>query len=298
MFRLLKSVASAAAALALAGCVTEVSSRTGSVQLVQAQDCDAMLDSQRSSFVLYEVRTGRVSACNFERAQQRFTPASTFKIAHALAALEAGVVENENSRFEWDGRPRGVAAWDKDTSLAEAIAPSTVWVFQTIAERLGHAREAAIVRRLGYGNENIGSPAQLRTFWLSGPLAISAQEQVSFLAKLRSGELAASRDNQTRTVALLRMRECGPRCTLYGKTGAMLPIDEQGFLRPHDNGLLPPGAERTGWFVGWIERPEEAGGPIVFAHNLDLALPNAMAARTAVAFQLLRANGVPISGDR
>lgn len=298
MSSLFKTAAAVAALLTLVGCATAGASVGVNSQPLQARGCDALVDPQRSSFVLYEVRTGRTSACNLDRAQQRFVPASTFKIPHALAALEAGVVKDANVRFKWDGRPRGVAAWDRDTSLAEAIAPSTVWVFQTIAERMGYEREAAAVRRLGYGNETIGSPAQLRTFWLSGPLAISAQEQVSFLAKLRSGALAASRDNQARTVALLRMRDCGPGCTLYGKTGAMLPIDENGFMRPNDDALLPADVERTGWFVGWIERSEAAGGPIVFAHNLDLKLPGAMAARTAVAFRILRANGVAISDDR
>jgi len=170
-------------------------------------------------------------------------------------------------------------------------------VFQTIATQLGHAREAAAVRRLDYGNADVGRPEELRRFWLSGPLAISALEQVRFLEGLRAGTLAADPQYQTRVVTMLRLRDCGQDCVVYGKTGAMLPIDEQGSLCEGETSLLQAGVERTGWFVGWVERPDSAGGPIVFAHNLDLSLPGAMAARTTVAHDVLRANGVPIGED-
>lgn len=43
----------------------------------------------------------------------------------------------------------------------------------------------------------------------------------------------------------------------------------------------------------WIERPEPEGGPVFFAHSLDLALPGAMAARTADAYAVLGSKGFP-----
>lgn len=278
----------------LAGCTGLAGSRFEPAIAAETAGCAALADPERATFVLHEVRTGRTIVCNAGRANRRFTPASTFKIPHALIALESRVVADENARFAWDGRPRGVNAWDKDTSLAEAIAPSTVWVFQTIARRLGHASEVAAVRRLGYGNADVGEPDDLTHFRLSGPLAISASEQVQFLTRLRAGALDADKQNQARTAAMLRLRSCGPNCVVYGKTGATLPIDDEGFLRPDDSALLPEGVERTGWFVGWVERPESAGGPVVFAHNLDLALPAAMAARTKAAYEILSANGVSV----
>ena len=281
----------------LVGCAGAPGSRARSVSVSEPKGCALLIDPARSTFVLHEVQSGRTYACNADRAERRFAPASTFKVPHALIALESGAVADESARFVWDGRPRGVNAWDKDTSLAEAIPASTVWVFQTIATRLGRAREAAAVRRLGYGNADVGGPDELRRFWLSGPLAISAMEQVRFLKGLRAGALAADRRSQARVVVMLRLRDCGRGCAIYGKTGAMLPIDEEGFLREGEASLLQAGVERTGWFVGWVERPESAGGPVVFAHNLDLSLPGAMAARTRVAYDVLRANGVPISED-
>lgn len=259
--------------------------------------CGALADPQRSTFVLLEVRRGRLSACNTARATRRFTPASTFKIPHALLALESGVVADAKAPFRWDGRARGVVAWDRDTSLADALPASTVWVFQAIAGRLGPAREAAGVRRLGYGNRTTGGPADLRHFWLSGPLAISAVEQVAFLERLRTSRLHAAPASQARLRDLLKLGSCGPDCVLYGKTGAVLPIDDEGFLRPGDESLLPKAAERTGWFVGWVDRPDAQGGPLVFAHNLDLALPQGMAARTRVVTAVLSAYGVTLDAE-
>lgn len=259
----------------------------------EPKGCALLVDPRRSTFVLHEVKTGRTLACNAARAEHRFTPASTFKIPHALLAIESGVVTDETRSFIWDGRPRGVGAWDRDTSMADAIRNSTVWVFQAIASQLGIEREAAALKRLGYGNADVGGTRDLRHFWLSGPLAISATEQVRFLTRLRAGTLDADKQSQARTAALLHLRECGAGCDVYGKTGAVLPIDDDGFLREGDRTLLPEGQERTGWFVGWVERPDDEGGAVVFAHNLDLALPGAMNARTKVAFEILRANGLP-----
>ena len=294
-----KKFASFAVALGTAsllyGCAifqTQVSNQTS---LEAAKGCAALIDQERATFVLHEVRSGRTMVCNAGRAAIRLIPASTYKVPHALIALETGVVRDEHARFEWDRRDRGVAAWDKDTSLAEAVAASTVWVFQAVASSVGHYRETRAVRNLDYGNEDVGTPENLRNFWLVGPLKISALEQVRFLSALRAGRLRADGRNQARVVAMLRLRDCGPACTIYGKTGAVLPIDEEGFLLGGEASLVPRDVERTGWFVGWIERPDEAGGPVVFAHNLDLALPDAMAARTAVAYRVLNENGVRLS---
>ncbi len=272
----------------VAGCSTD--GQKAFAPAAAANGCATLPDPVRSTFVLQEMGSGRVLGCNMERAKTRFTPASTFKIPHALIALETGVVQDENAAFVWDGRPRGVKAWDKNTSLAGAIAGSTVWVFQQVAARIGLQREQTWLARLSYGNAQAGGADQIRRFWLISPLAISAVEQVEFLDALRRGKLRAAPSNQFRVRAMLKVRDCGPGCVVYGKTGAVLPIDDQGHLR--SDGTVAIDGERTGWFVGWVDRPEAAGGPVVFAFNLDLSLPNAMAARTEAAYTLLAANGV------
>ncbi|MCC5968683.1 MAG: class D beta-lactamase [Pararhodobacter sp.] len=260
------------------------------VSIEDARGCEQLVDSERSTFVMVEIDTGRMFVCNEQRASERFFPASTFKIPHTLIALESGESVDVHAALPWDGRPRGVGSWDQDTSLSDAITSSTVWVFQDIAERIGHARELEAVQRLQYGNADIGDESRLRSFWLSGPLEISALEQISFLSQLRERALDVDPDVQMRTIDLLSMQECGRDCMIYGKTGAVLPIDNDGFLLSNDDSILPPDAERTGWFVGWVERPSNDGGPVVFAHNLDLSLPGAMAARIEVTYAILAEN--------
>lgn len=279
--------------LLLPACVTVRSGLSSPGAVPEPLGCELLADASRSTLVLLYVQSRTTLACNPQRASERFTPASTFKIPHALLAIELGVVADENQPIKWDGRRRGVSAWDKDTTLAKAVQDSTVWVFQDLAARLEYATEAAGVRRLDYGNADVGQPNQLRNFWLSGPLAISAREQVAFLAKLRRGRLNANPGSQARTAAMLRLRGCGDRCTVFGKTGAVLPIDDEGTLRTGASSLLPTG-ERTGWFVGWVERPEKDGGPVVFAHNLDLSIAGAMPGRTKVAYDILKANGIKV----
>ncbi|WP_221556911.1 penicillin-binding transpeptidase domain-containing protein [Qipengyuania qiaonensis] len=244
--------------------------------------------------VIYQPGAERMLVCNSARSEQRFVPASTFKIPHTLIALETGAVADENAKFRWDGKDRGVPAWNGDKSLAEAVPASAVWVFQAIAHSVGTQREQAWVERLGYGNENVGPEADLRHFWLSGPLTISAVEQVTFLERLRNGTLDASASSMDRTRRIIRMDPASDGSAIYGKTGAMLPIDDDGFLHKETDGLLRSDMERTGWFVGWIERPESAGGPVYFAMNLDLTLAGAMDARTKGAFSVLAANGFPV----
>jgi len=283
------------AAAAVAGC-SSADIRPEST-LAEPSPCSVLADARRTTFVLYRVSDRQLIVCNKERATRRFTPASTFKIPHALLALESGAVSDEHLPFKWDGRGRGLAAWNKDTSLREAVAASTVWVFQDVAGKVGHRKEADHVRRLRYGNMEVGDISRLRDFWLSGPLSISANEQIRFLERLRSSSLSADPKNQQRVTAMLRLRSCGANCTIYGKTGAVLPIDEEGFLRAGSPVLLPPGEAPVGWFVGWVERPDADGGPLIFAHNIDLALDGAMAARTSTAYEFLRVFGVSVVSD-
>lgn len=281
--------------LVLTGCAATPSTKLVSetnVASATAKGCELLPDQDRSTIVIFEPSSGRKLVCNDVRSRQRFVPASTFKIPHALIALETRAVADENSKFEWDGQRRGVAAWDKSLSMADAIPASAVWVFQQIATKIGHPAEGDWVSKLEYGNKNVGAPTNLKHFWLSGPLKISAVEQVRFLERLHSGNLPVARDHVIRTISLLQIEKNHDDSMIYGKTGAMLPIDDEGFLKSESQDLLPVGTERTGWFVGWIERKNDMGGPVFFALNLDLDLPDAMNARTAVAYAILNANDI------
>ena len=84
-------------------------------------------------------------------------PASTFKVPHALAALDAGVVDGADAKFAYDGSPQPFESWRRDQTLATAMRFSVVWVFQRIAEKLGIERETEYLRKLSYGNADPSS---------------------------------------------------------------------------------------------------------------------------------------------
>ncbi|WP_242122017.1 penicillin-binding transpeptidase domain-containing protein [Sphingomonas lacusdianchii] len=273
---------------------TALSHSSSLVQSAEARGCDQLPPGSAATMVIFEPAADKMLTCNPARAQTRFVPASTYKIAHTLIALETGAISSIRERFAWDKRDRGLPAWNHNIDVAGAVSASAVWVFQAIAARIGFEKEAEWVRTLDYGNEMIGNASNLKHFWLSGPLKISAVEQVDFLYRLNTRRLPASADAVQGTLEAMALGRTADGNRVYGKTGAMLPIDDEGFLRPDSTGLLPSGEERTGWFVGWIDRSRQDGGPVYFALNLDLALPDAMAARTRITYEILQANGVAV----
>lgn len=178
-----------------------------------------------------------------ERADVPDIPASTFKIANTLIGLETGVIPDESFSLPWDGVTRDLEAWNRDHDLASAMAESVVWFYQEIARRIGHARMAEWVARLGYGNAETGGEELIDLFWLMGPLAITARQQVEFLERLTSGELPVSSRNVDILRRLMPSRALGAG-TMLAKTGTYV-------------------SETSGhaWLVGWVEQ-----GGAVLAH--------------------------------
>ena len=70
----------------------------------------------------------------------RLSPASTYKIPHALIGLETGVI-TEDTIEKWDGvRRPAQPKWNQDHTVLSAMRPSVLWFFQAMAPRIGVAR--------------------------------------------------------------------------------------------------------------------------------------------------------------
>ncbi|HRQ64943.1 MAG TPA: class D beta-lactamase [Xanthomonadaceae bacterium] len=201
----------------------------------------------RGTIVVHDARRGERFAFDTARAAVRFMPASTFKIPHALIALEAGVVRDEFQVFPWDGRHHAIASWNRDQDLRRSMRNSTVWLYQQFARDIGEAREREWLARLDYGNAEIGSSVE--EFWLDGSLRISAIEQIAFLERLYRNELPFALAHQ-RLVKDIMIVEAGRDWILRAKTGWGIRVQPE-----------------IGWWVGWVEHPE---GPVYFALNIDL----------------------------
>jgi beta-lactamase class D len=216
------------------------------------------------TFVLYEPAASKTITVDGERAARRYVPASTFKIANSLIALETGVVKDESEVIPYGGKPQPIKAWEKDMSMREAIAASNVPIYQEIARRVGLERYRDWLERLGYGNRR--TDTALETFWLDGPLEISAVEQARFVAALAQQTLPASTRSQSIVRDILRLESSGDR-TLYGKTGWRFSSRPQ-----------------LGWWTGWVERGTR---PIAFALNIDILSPEDAAKRVAIGKAML-----------
>jgi beta-lactamase class D len=207
-----------------------------------------------------------------ERSARRFIPSSTFKIPNALLAIDRGVASGAdqpypgpNPNFLVDGAPFLPVTCEGDLTLATALANSCIPIFQQIAREIGAPVYARELKRLHYGNRDIAGAAVDR-FWLDGPLAISAREQVEFLRRLERGALPVSR-RAVRDVREMLVLE-RDRCTvLRGKTGYVFTT-----------------TPRVGWWVGWVERGARTW---TFALNLDITRPEHAAARMTIGRAIL-----------
>lgn len=140
-----------------------------------------------SCFLLWELGIGQLRRNPTEACRTRVSPASTFKIPHALAALDSGVISSIDEKFTYDGKAWPRESWLRDHTLRSAMHYSVVWYFQRIAERLGAARESEYLNRFSYGNKD--SSSGLTTFWLGQSLQITPEEQQGFLLDLYQGKL-------------------------------------------------------------------------------------------------------------
>lgn len=166
--------------------------------------------------MLYDVDAGRFVGYNQSRSKVRFVPASTFKIPNSLIGLSVGAVKSVDDVLPYGGDPQPFDAWEKDMGLREAIALSNVPIYQELARRVGLARMRENVSKLDFGNEDVGEVVD--TFWLEGPLKISAVEQARFLARLAQRKLPMP-ENIQESVREIVLLEHGEDWELYGKTG-------------------------------------------------------------------------------
>ena len=237
-------------------------------------------------FLLLEPATGTLLRNPDTVCDLRLPPASTFKIPHAIAALDSGVIKGRDEVIPYDGTPRDYEAWRRDHTRASAMRYSVVWYFQEIARRLGMERETYYLRRLRYGNADASSG--LTTFWLGGSLLISPVEQMTFLRRLYDGELPVSEAvMRTATDILIQ-----PEGVIVNAAGEH-PLDApwpKGTQVSAKTGSTSFGDHRgVRWIVGHVKRDGRAWifvSCVTGADDIDAGAAIDLAARS------LRQNGV------
>ena len=200
------------------------------------------------AMAVFDTRDPRLLCSDPERCERGYSPASTFKIANTIIALETGVVSDAESILPWDGKDYSVPDWNHDQTLRSAVQVSCVPCFQRIARTVGAPRMQDWVSRLGYGNANVSGA--IDRFWLNGTLRISPAQQIDFLRRLDAAKLPI----QERTLDVVRdvlTLDVTADYVLRGKTGLGLPPEEPS---------------EVGWFVGFVELGERR---VFFATVID-----------------------------
>ena len=194
-----------------------------------------------------------------DECDRRTLPASTFKIPHALIALDTGVV-SDSTTMKWDGTKQDFPTWERDHTLDSAIKSSVVWFFQRAARAIGRDRELAHLRAFNYGSQTFSGPVDL--FWLNGELTISPREQIAFLKRMYAYQLPIPRRHVDTVIAAMTMPP--------GKLSNASGVHEFALASPPPvvraktgNGTVK--GERASWVIGEVESD---GRRLVFASRV------------------------------
>jgi len=188
---------------------------------------------------------------------QRFSPASTFKVPLSLIGYDAGILSDEHTP-SWDYKPEFNAV-KRDQKTVDPVIwerDSIIWYSREITRRLGAENFAGYVSKFDYGNNDVsGNPGKndgLTHSWVSSSLKITPVEQVDFLRKLLARKLPVSAKAYDMTSAIIPTFQAGG-WTVHGKTGSTKLANDADKIMDRRS---------LGWFVGWAKKD---GQQIVFA---------------------------------
>ncbi|HYI07463.1 MAG TPA: penicillin-binding transpeptidase domain-containing protein [Thermoanaerobaculia bacterium] len=179
----------------------------------------------------------------------RTAPASTFKIPHALIALDSGVVTDPLQPVRWDGSEQPFESWKRDHSLDSAVKWSALWFFRRTASLIGRERMVASLKKLRYADDTF--EGELASFWVNGDLVVSPREQLRFLERMMRYELPVRREHVDAVKAAFLM----PPGKLTNASGEHdFPLGPPGtFVVRAKTGNTRVGEERVSWLVGHLE---------------------------------------------
>ncbi|TBR78475.1 class D beta-lactamase [Campylobacter novaezeelandiae] len=212
---------------------------------LKAEDLPDFFKEQNTSgvFIIYDGKN--FFSNDFKRANEAFSPASTFKIFNALIALNLGIVKDTKEIFyHYKGEKVFLKSWANDANLSSAMKRSQVIAFKELARKIGIKRMQENLNILNYGNKKI---SKIDSFWLDNSLKISAKEQAILLFKLANLKLAYPKAIQEELINIIKLKE-NDNFILYGKTG-------------FNN------KQNIAWIVGFIKTKKQIYS---FALNVDI----------------------------
>ena len=217
-------------------CASKQSEIKEPIQII-SKDLQELLDSSKveGSILIFDTKMSTYYSNNFDWANKGFLPASTFKIANSINALENGIAQDTSTVFYWDGEPKYLKSWEEDMNFYQAYQRSCVPCYQHIARNTGVEKMKTTLKIINYPGMVFDSTS-IENFWLEGNSKISQFQQIDFLKRLFNKELPIKEKTYTVMKQIMLLDE-NPDYTLYGKTG---------WAQPNDS-------TNIGWFVGYAK---------------------------------------------
>jgi beta-lactamase class D len=237
----------------VAACSNKTAEKSASTNSYTAkiinETIQSILDSAdlRGTIVIFNSQENTYTSNDFQWADSRFLPASTFKIPNTIIALETGLLRDENTVLKWNGEKHWMEAWNKDLKLKEAFHASCVPCYQEIAQKIGVGRMKRYLNSFGYPEMYVDS-SNIDMFWLNGKGRITPMEQIAFLKTFNEGGLPIKAETYTKAKTIF-IREENEHYTLSAKTGWSSGENIE-----------------NGWFVGFVETK---GNVYYFATNIE-----------------------------
>ncbi len=201
----------------------------------------------QGSILIYHLEDDTYYSNDFEWANKGQLPASTFKIANSIIALETGVVENDSTLFKWNGEKRSLKTWEQDLILRDAFHYSCVPCYQEVARKIGAKRMVSQLEKLDYGAMKVDS-SNIDRFWLEGDSRINQFQQIDFLRRFYQSKLPISNRTENIMKRMMVLEDNGDY-KISGKTGWS-----------SQNG------KDNGWFVGYLKTGKST---YFFATNIE-----------------------------
>jgi len=224
-------------------------SEKGAIQKYVAS-VNQLIDSANvvGAVLIYDAQKNTYYSNDFDWAEKAHLPASTFKIANSMIALETSVVEDENTVLMWDGRKRAFKSWEADMTFKEAFHKSCLPCYQQLTREMGVENMQEYTQKLDYGKLVFDSTTY-DSFWVAGKSGINQFQQIEFLIRFYTSQLPISARTEKILKKMIRIAGVDEEYKLSAKTGWSNQNDV-------DNG----------WYVGYLEKD---GNVYYFATNIS-----------------------------
>ncbi|WP_194868187.1 class D beta-lactamase [Pseudoalteromonas sp. PPB1] len=207
---------------------------------------------QACTMAVYSERTQQWQFINQSRAQQAYTPFSTYKVPNTLILLDTQTIK-PGQGYQIDLNTYPAKKWWFDAWRKESITPqdafkySALPLYQTWTNLLSKPVMQQYLDDFNYGNRDISGPHD--KFWLNSSIKISAVEQVTFLRRLQT-QAFKLKPATYQAFDKIFLQEQTANTKLYAKTGTG-PVAKGKYI---------------GWYVGIVENNQ---GRHYFAFNMD-----------------------------